>query len=148
MPDDSHGAERIRREPDTFARLAKPLVGWTGSPWAAFTAAGLAAAWFVVGVIADFPRSWELAVTTGVPLVNLGLLILVQHTQNHDNLAMQLKLDEIIRALDTSSNAMIQVDEEAGTDDLEELQDDFRSHLDGVPTGPRDEAGNGARRKG
>lgn len=132
MDQAAHRAEDIVREPDEFARVAQPLALWTGSPWAAAVVALFVAVWLPVGIAADFPRAWELAVTTGVPLLNLGLLIVVQHTQNHDNRAMQLKLDELIRSMEGSTDAMMRV-EEAGTDELDDLQRHFRGHVDARP---------------
>jgi low affinity Fe/Cu permease len=65
--------------------------------------------------------------TAGIPVLTLGLLIGVQHTQNHDNMAMQLKLDELIRAHERTEDEMIRV-EDATPEDLERLEKEFRAH--------------------
>ncbi len=85
-----------------------------------------------------FPRSWELVATAGLPVLTLVLLIVVQHTQNHDDRAIQLKLDEVIRALDPASNSMIRVDE-GSWDDLEHVREHFQEHVtpDGGEQGRR-----------
>jgi low affinity Fe/Cu permease len=54
----------------------------------------------------------------------LLLLALIQHTQNHDSNAIELKLDELLSALESPSDAMIRI-EEASEEDLEMLQDRF-----------------------
>src|SRR5437016_54343 len=87
-----------------------------------------AVVWLAAGWASGFPRSWELVVTVGVPLVTLVLLIVVQHTQNHDDGAIQLKLDEVIRVLEQASNSMIRV-EEGSRDDLDRLRHHYRENV-------------------
>jgi low affinity Fe/Cu permease len=92
-------------------------------------------AWCVTGWALAFPRSWELVATAGLPVLTIVLLIVVQHTQNHDDRAIQLKLDEVIRALDRASNSMIRVDE-GSWQDLEHVREHFQGHVaprDGEP---------------
>ena len=62
----------------------------------------VASAWLVLGGLTDYPRWWELLVTAGVPFLTLLMVVLLQHTQNHDDRATQLKLDELIRATPVS----------------------------------------------
>jgi low affinity Fe/Cu permease len=64
-------------------------------------------------------------VTAGVPFITLLLLVFLQHTQEHDNRATQLKLDELIRASTRASNSMMTV-EDASHEDLERIQTEFR----------------------
>jgi len=73
-----------------------------------------------------FPRWWELAITIGFPFLTLLLLAVIQHAQNHDANAIELKLDELLCALDSASDAMVRI-EEAGEEELERLQDHFGS---------------------
>ena len=84
-------------------------------------------AWVAVGFPMRFSRAWELVMTVGIPVLTLLLLVGVQHTQNHDNLAMQLKLDELIRAHDRTEDEMIRV-EDATPEDLERLEREFQAH--------------------
>jgi low affinity Fe/Cu permease len=67
--------------------------------------------------------------TAGLPVLTLLLLIVVQHTQNHDNLAIQLKLDEIIRAHEKTEDEMMRV-EDASYEHLEGLERDFKTHVE------------------
>jgi low affinity Fe/Cu permease len=133
--DQLHAAEGISRRPSPFARAARQITELTGSPWAvAAVAAGLGA-WLVAGWALGFPRSWELVATVGLPVLTLMLLIVVQHTQNHDDRAIQLKLDELIRAVGQASNTMIRVDE-GSSEDLEHVRQHFQEH---VAPGDRDQ---------
>jgi low affinity Fe/Cu permease len=112
-----------------FAVLAKTLASFTGSGWAAAITLAILLLWVVVGFAVDFSRTWELSMTAGVPVLTLLLLIMVQHTQNHDNLAMQLKLDEIIRAHEETEDEMMRV-EDASYQHLEGVERDFKSHVE------------------
>ena len=112
-----------------FAVAAKALVRYTGSGWAVVTVLATVAAWVALGVLLRFSRTWELMMTAGVPVLTLVLLIVVQHTQNHDNLAMQLKLDELIRAHEGGEDQMMRV-EDASYEHLERLEDEFKSHVE------------------
>jgi low affinity Fe/Cu permease len=108
-----------------FARAARAISHWTGSPAAAAVLAVAAVAWFIAGVATGYPRAWELVATVGVPLLTLAVLIGVQHTQDHDDLAMQLKMDEIIRVLGGTRERMMNVEEE-DRNELERLQIRYR----------------------
>lgn len=119
-----------------FVTAAKSLVGFTGSGWAIVATVTLVVVWAAVGLTTGMSRGWELVMTTGVPILTLLLLIVVQHTQNHDNLAMQLKLDELIRAIEGGEDAMIRV-EDASADHLERLERDYKAHVKETVDGSR-----------
>jgi low affinity Fe/Cu permease len=124
-----HEAERMTRRPSTFNRFARTLTRLAGSAsWLALLIVG-AVVWTIVGAATGFPRWWELAITIGFPFLTLGVLALVQHTQNHDSNAIELKLDELISSLDGPSSAMLRV-EEASEKDLEHLQEHFGGKVD------------------
>jgi low affinity Fe/Cu permease len=93
------------------------------------TLGAAAVIWFVVGAIVGYPRWWELVVTMGLPFLTLLLLALVQHSQNHDSNAIELKLDELLSSLESPSDAMIRI-EEASEEDLERLQEHFGERSD------------------
>jgi low affinity Fe/Cu permease len=90
---------------------------------------GFGLAWLVVGSFVGYPRWWELVITVGFPFLTLFLLALVQHTQNHESNAIELKLDELLASLDPASDAMMRI-EEASEEDLERLQGHFGERSD------------------
>ena len=108
-----------------FGRAARAISHWTGSPVAAVILLVAAVIWLAAGVVTGYPRAWELVATAGVPLLTLAVLIGVQHTQDHDDLAMQLKMDEIIRVLEGTREKMMNVEEEDRRE-LERLQIRYR----------------------
>jgi low affinity Fe/Cu permease len=118
-----------QREQKPFGRLARAVTYATGSWWAALGVAVGVLVWIVVGKLVGFRKGWELSATAGVPLLTLLLLIVIQHTQNHNDRAIQLKLDEIIRAVGGASNSMITVDE-GDWDELDDLSSRYRGQAD------------------
>ena len=112
-----------------FALIAKQMVRFTGSGWAVATTLAVLLVWVAVGYTVDFSRAWELSMVVGVAILMLLLLIVIQHTQNHDNLAMQLKLDELIRAHGRTEDEMMRV-EDASYEHLERLERDFKAHVE------------------
>ena len=142
MDEEPHAAERISRQPPPFARGARHLTMLTGSPWSIVAIVVALGAWLAAGWALGFPRSWELGATAGLPVLTLVLVVVVQHTQNHDDRAIQLKLDELIRALDRASNSMIRVDE-GSWEDLEQVRQHFQEHVPPATEG-RSEGANPA----
>jgi low affinity Fe/Cu permease len=128
VSEEPHAADRISRQPPPFARGARRITLLTGSPWSIAAVVVALGAWLGAGWAFGFPRSWELVATAGLPVLTLVLLVVVQHTQNHDDRAIQLKLDELIRALDRASNSMIRVDE-GSWEDLEQVRQHFQEHV-------------------
>jgi low affinity Fe/Cu permease len=115
-------AADIDGRPRPFTRLAQRITIWSGSAAAALVVFLSLLIWVVVGVTTGFPRWWEVTAAVGLPFVTLLMLVLIQHTQNHDD---QLKLDELIRASGEASNHMMVV-EESSQEDLNRVGDSFK----------------------
>ncbi len=117
-------------------RTSQALTRGFGSPWAVFGLAIGTVAWLVAGTATGYPRSWELVATVGLPILALLALFVVQHTQNHNGRALQLKLDELLRALETADSRLVAV-EDVDEQGLHELRATYRNDLD-----PPDEVGD------
>jgi low affinity Fe/Cu permease len=89
--------------------------------------------WGVSGPLFHFSDTWQLVINTSTTIVTFLMVFLIQNTQNRDTAAMQIKLDEIIRAIDTAHNALL---------DLEELDQkelgDFRKRYEKLAQEARD----------
>ncbi len=81
--------------------------------------------WGVTGPIFKFSDTWQLVINTGTTIVTFLMVFLIQNTQNRDSHAVQLKLDELIRALKEARNDLIDL-EEMSEDELVKLEEEFR----------------------
>lgn len=80
--------------------------------------------WAVTGPLFDFSNTWQLIINTGTTIVTFLMVFLIQNTQNRDSKAMQLKLDELIRAT-TARDAFVDL-EDLSDEELAELDKEFR----------------------
>ena len=104
-----------------FGRFASVAIGWLGSTWA-FAGAGLVVAvWAATGPILHFSATWAQAINTGTGIATFLVVFLIQNTQNRDARAINLKLNELIRAMDNARNQMIDI-ERLSDLELDEMQ--------------------------
>jgi low affinity Fe/Cu permease len=92
-------------------RMARQVTGWTGTSQAFAGAVAVVAIWALLGPVFHFSDTWQLVINTGTTIVTFLMVFLIQRTQNHDNEAVQLKLNELIAALDGASNHLINIEE-------------------------------------
>lgn len=112
---------QVRTTNDWFGRFAASASGWLGSKWA-FAGAGLViVVWAAVGPIFHFSDTWQLVINTGTTIVTFLMVFLIQNTQNRDARAINLKLNELIRAIDKARDQMIDI-ENLSDLELDELQ--------------------------
>ena len=97
-----------------FTRFAKATSRAAGRPVAFIGAVGVILLWIITGPLFRFSDSWQLVVNTGTTIVTFLMVFLVQNTQYRDAEAVQVKLDELLRATKGAQNALM---------DLEELED-------------------------
>jgi low affinity Fe/Cu permease len=126
-----------------FTRLAKAAARFTGRPMCFMMAVGLVLVWIVTGPLFAFSNTWQLVINTGTTIITFLMVFLIQNTQNRDTEAMQIKLDELIRATQGANNRLL---------DLEELQDSeleaFRDSYESLAQQAREGAIGGEKQNG
>ncbi len=108
-----------------FTRFATWSATLVGSPGMFIFAIGSIGVWLVMGPAFHFSDSWQLVVNSWTNIATFIVVFLIQNTQNRDSLAMNLKLDELIRSLDRAHNEMIDI-ERLSDDELQQLADRYQ----------------------
>src|SRR5690349_22296506 len=109
-----------------FGKMSNKVTKATGSPMAFITALTIVIIWAVTGPIFGFSDTWQLIINTGTTIVTFLMVFLIQNTQNRDSTALHLKIDEIIRALDSAQNSVIDL-EDLEEEDLEQIHKRYKA---------------------
>jgi low affinity Fe/Cu permease len=106
-----------------FAHRASTVAGH----YVVFLAAlAIIVVWAVTGPFFGFSETWQLVINTGTTIVTFLMVFLIQNTQNRDALAMHLKLDEIIRAVEAADDTLIRAEDET-VEELEALKQKYEA---------------------
>jgi low affinity Fe/Cu permease len=109
---------------ERFRKFARTTADVSGSPWAFVAGVAITVIWACTGWIFNYSDTWQLVINTGTSIGTFLIVFLIQNTQNRDAKVMQLKLDELIRAMKPARTELVQM--EALTDDeLDVLQKEF-----------------------
>jgi low affinity Fe/Cu permease len=121
--------KRSFRMKHVFRRFAAGAATVTGSPWAFLIAVLVILTWAVSGPLFNFSDGWQLTINTGTTIVTFLMVFLIQNTQNRDSVAIQLKLDELLRGVVGARTSLVDL-ENLSDEDLALLHQQFtRLHL-------------------
>jgi low affinity Fe/Cu permease len=95
---------------DWFAHFSSQASSYVGSRWAFAGAVLVIAVWAITGPIYHYSDTWQLIINTGTTIVTFLMVFLIQNTQNRDARAINLKLDELIHAIGTAKDQMINIE--------------------------------------
>lgn len=95
---------------DHFGKFAAGASFWMGSKVAFVFAGLLIVVWGITGPVFHFSDTWQLVINTGTTIVTFLMVFLIQNTQNRDARAINLKLDELIRAIDKARDQMMNIE--------------------------------------
>ena len=109
-----------------FSQFSHKVSHLAGKPSTFALACGLIVLWAVSGPIFGFSETWQLVINTATTIITFLMVFIIQNTQNRDTEAMQLKLDELIRATQGAHNALLDL-EELDEDKLDKIRDKYEA---------------------
>lgn len=123
-----------------YSGIAKAVSRFTGRAGVFFLAVLTIVVWLATGPVFGFSDTWQLVINTGTTIITFLMVFLIQNTQNRDTAAIQLKLDELIRATEGAHNALLDLEE------LDERQlEVFRRNYEALALAARDRLEKGER---
>ncbi len=121
-----------------YSQFAKTTAHFCGRPRVFVVAVAVIAVWIITGPLFGFSDTWQLVINTGTTIITFLMVFLIQNTQNRDTEAIQVKLDELIRATKGAHNVLL---------DLEELEEEnldaFRTKYQALASAARTELSRG-----
>lgn len=100
-----------KEKKSAFEKVANVITCWTGSSMAFGIAFAVILFWGISGPVFDFSDTWQLVINTGTTIITFLMVFLIQKSQNKDNKAIQLKLNELIAASRFASNRMVDIED-------------------------------------
>jgi low affinity Fe/Cu permease len=114
----------IKQTRSFFTTCSRATARTAGRPQAFLTALGVVIFWAATGPIFHFSNTWQLVINTGTTIITFLMVFLIQATQNRESEAVQLKLDELIRAIHGAHNALLDL-EELEQKDLDKIRENY-----------------------
>jgi low affinity Fe/Cu permease len=120
-----------------FAQFAAATASWAGSTLVFVVALIIVMIWAATGPLFNFSDTWQLVINTGTSIITLLMVFLIQNTQNRDTKAMQIKLAEVILALEKANDRIAAV-EDVSPEELQEIHDDLKQRAHDTATWPKE----------
>jgi low affinity Fe/Cu permease len=116
---------------ESFRKFARQISERAGSSWSFVLAVALIVFWIALGPWSGFSDTWQLVINTATTIITFLMVFLIQNSQNRDSKIMQLKLDELLRAVEQARTSLVWL-EELSDKDLARAKAEFIS-LGDVP---------------
>jgi low affinity Fe/Cu permease len=107
-----------------FATMAQSAAKVAGSSSAFIAICAITLVWMLTGPIFHWSDTWQLVINSVTNIVSMLMVFLIQNTQNREGSALQLKIDELLRAVRGAQNTFINL-EDLNEDDLKQLKEQY-----------------------
>ena len=111
---------------EAFRHAATRVACAVGSPWAFLIALAIVVAWAAAGPLLDYSPEWQLFINTGTTIATFLMLFVLQNTQNRDTKAINIKLDELLRAIEGARTGLATVGD-LSEEELDRIESEFRT---------------------
>jgi low affinity Fe/Cu permease len=101
------------KKPDIFTRFTTAVSSALGRPWVFVVALGLLVVWGFSGPLLGFSDTWQLIINTSTTIITFLMVFIIQNTQNRDNLALNLKLDAIMKKMGVGREDLLEAEDES-----------------------------------
>jgi low affinity Fe/Cu permease len=118
------GSGRKQTQGDGFGKFANATSSWLGSKWAFVGAIVVIVVWTLTGPVFYYSDTWQLVINTGTTIITFLMVFIIQNTQNRDARAINLKLDELIHAIDNAKNQMMDI-EKLSDEELDTIHEKY-----------------------
>src|SRR5512132_2457886 len=108
-----------------FRQFASAASAGLGSPWAFMSAVVLVVAWLATGKYFGYSDAWQLVINTGTTIITFLMVFLIQSSQNRDSKAFNIKLDELLRAVQGARTGLVNL-ATLSDEDLLQLEDELK----------------------
>jgi len=130
------GAIKDSHKLTAFAKCANAVAYLTGRPATFAICCFVILAWAISGPFFHYSDTWQLVINTGTTIVTFLMVFLIQNTQNREGAALQVKLDELIRATRDAHNTLVAL-EKRPEEEVEEIREEIESQVQAANPGPK-----------
>ena len=110
---------------ELFRKFSQAMSRAVGSSWSFILAVSVVVVWAVTGPVFHYSYTWQMVINTGTTIVTFLMVFLIQNTQNRDSVAIQLKLDELIKGVSGARTKLVDL-ENLSDEELEALKEEFK----------------------
>lgn len=103
------------KQEDSFTKFTSTVSAWLGRPWVFIIALIALVLWAVSGPLLKFSDTWQLVINTSTTIITFLMVFIIQNTQNRDNLALNIKLDVMMRKMDITEKDLIEAEDQSDT---------------------------------
>lgn len=102
-----------KRKEDVLTKFTSTVSAWLGRPWIFVAALSVLILWGISGPILGFSDTWQLIINTSTTIITFLMVFIIQNTQNRDNLAINIKLDAMMRKAGISDEELVEAEDQS-----------------------------------